>query len=253
MPEAETDFALWFLEKADTGYCVHFATAAVVLLRAADIPARYVTGYLAHPRAGEETPVTAGEAHAWAEYFSPRQNCWLILDATPAQGEPMPVPATAPEETNITEPAATPGQTPDPTVPSAGAQVPDSTRPTAATGPQVPRKGGLSPALLLLPVALALILQRKLRLFLRRKRLERSGPNEQALYLWRQAVLLSKLLRQSPPEALHTLAQKAKYSPHPLTEEELHQFHSHITRLQAALKAKPRYLQPLYRLVYAVY
>ena len=31
--EGETDFALWFLEDAEAGYCVHFATAAAVLLR----------------------------------------------------------------------------------------------------------------------------------------------------------------------------------------------------------------------------
>ena len=40
MGEGETDFALWFLESAEAGYCVHFATAATVLLRAAGIEAR---------------------------------------------------------------------------------------------------------------------------------------------------------------------------------------------------------------------
>ena len=33
-PEGE-DFALWFLRESDTGYCVHFTTATVLLLRAA--------------------------------------------------------------------------------------------------------------------------------------------------------------------------------------------------------------------------
>ena len=40
MGDGERDFALWFLESAEAGYCVHFATAAAVLLRAAGIEAR---------------------------------------------------------------------------------------------------------------------------------------------------------------------------------------------------------------------
>ena len=44
MPEDQQDFAIWFLEESDRGYCVHFASATVVLLRAANIPARYVVG-----------------------------------------------------------------------------------------------------------------------------------------------------------------------------------------------------------------
>ena len=32
MPADQTDFAIWFLEEGTTGYCVHFATAATMLL-----------------------------------------------------------------------------------------------------------------------------------------------------------------------------------------------------------------------------
>ena len=38
MPEGEQDFARWFLEESDRGFCVHFATASTVLLRAAGDP-----------------------------------------------------------------------------------------------------------------------------------------------------------------------------------------------------------------------
>ena len=253
MPETETDFALWFLEKADTGYCVHFATAAVVLLRAADIPARYVTGYLAHPKAGQETVVTAGEAHAWAEYFSPQHNCWLILDATPAEEEPEPVPATDPQIPEATEDIPIPGEAPSPTAPVPEATIPGESGGPAVPAPQEPDKSGFPFLLLPILAVLALLLQRKLRLLLRQRRLEGSTPNEKALLLWQQTVLLSRLLGQNPPGDLHSLAQKAKYSPHILTEGELHQFHACITQSQNTLKARAWYLQLLYRLVYAVY
>lgn len=41
MPSGK-DFATWFLNESDTGYCVHFATAGTLMLRALGIPARYV-------------------------------------------------------------------------------------------------------------------------------------------------------------------------------------------------------------------
>ncbi|GAA3011743.1 transglutaminase family protein [Kitasatospora albolonga] len=52
------------------GVCQDFAHLTAALLRAAGIPARYVSGYL-HPSAdaGSDRPV-AGESHAWVEYWS---------------------------------------------------------------------------------------------------------------------------------------------------------------------------------------
>ena len=78
---AGTDFARWFLEESDGGYCVHFATAAVVLLRAAGIPARFVTGYAVTVQAGLRKTVTGADAHTWAEYWD--GEVWRILEATP--------------------------------------------------------------------------------------------------------------------------------------------------------------------------
>ena len=83
MDSGYDDFAQWFLEKSDTGYCVHFATAAAVLLRAAGIPARYVEGYMVDCRPEVKNIVTNQEAHAWVEYFDPVFSVWWILEATP--------------------------------------------------------------------------------------------------------------------------------------------------------------------------
>ncbi|MBQ8511939.1 MAG: transglutaminase domain-containing protein [Clostridia bacterium] len=122
MPEENGDFARWFLTESDTGYCVHFATAAAVLLRAAKIPARYVEGYLIHCQADEKTPVTNHEAHAWVEYYDSGSGVWRILEATPAAGISPPADVTAPDEpdeTDETEPEETesPETEPEETVP----------------------------------------------------------------------------------------------------------------------------------------
>ena len=87
MPE-NADFARWFIENG-RGYCVHFATAAVVLLRSAGIPARFVTGYVVPVQAGLRKTVVGSDAHTWAEYWD--GECWRILEATPAvEAAPLP-------------------------------------------------------------------------------------------------------------------------------------------------------------------
>jgi len=251
MPKDSADFALWFLEESETGYCVHFATAAVVLLRAADIPARYVTGYLTHTRAGEPVTVTAGEAHAWAEYYVPQLETWVPLEVTPAEEVTLEVPSTAAgTETRETIPLVTEGVPPEVTQPPV---LPDTpTQPPAAE--DAPRSYGWLYGLLGILLTLGAIGgQRQLRLILRQKRLEAAGPNKKALLLWAEAVQLSHLLKQAPPEALEKLAQKAKFSQHTLTEEDLALFEDCLSACRRQLKEHPWCLQIAYRLVFVVY
>ena len=64
----DEDFVLHFLTQSRQGYCVHFASAAAVMLRALDIPARYVSGYVAVVQGGR-ADVPDSAAHAWVEYY----------------------------------------------------------------------------------------------------------------------------------------------------------------------------------------
>ncbi len=60
-----------FLFERRVGFCEHFAQAFVVLMRAAGVPARVVTGYQggrANPLDGSWV-VRQSDAHAWAEYW----------------------------------------------------------------------------------------------------------------------------------------------------------------------------------------
>lgn len=72
---------LHFLTQSRQGYCVHFASAAAVMLRALDIPARYVSGYVAVVQGGR-ADVPDSAAHAWVEYYLDGFG-WLPLEATP--------------------------------------------------------------------------------------------------------------------------------------------------------------------------
>ena len=82
-PPTDKDFVLWFITESNTGFCVHYATTAVILLRMIGVPARYVSGYLIDDiRFGEKKDITTDDAHAWIEVFIPDLG-WILDDPTP--------------------------------------------------------------------------------------------------------------------------------------------------------------------------
>ncbi|MGD8343331.1 MAG: transglutaminase domain-containing protein [Desulfobacterales bacterium] len=78
-----------FLTRSRSGHCEYFATATVLLLRQAGIPARYARGYSVNPSdtMGGWCLVRTRYAHAWAVAFV--DNSWVNLDATPANWQEM--------------------------------------------------------------------------------------------------------------------------------------------------------------------
>ncbi len=84
---AGSEFVDDFLFRSREGYCVHFATAMTVLLRAAGYPARYVEGYVSPPGAyGNGTHiVTNNQSHAWVEVYTQLLG-YVTEDPTPGIG-----------------------------------------------------------------------------------------------------------------------------------------------------------------------
>jgi len=82
-----------FLFKRKSGYCEHYATAMVVMLRSLGIPARLVTGFLPGEwnEFGNYYRVRQRDAHAWVEVFFP-QSGWITFDPTPIVGTGVPEP-----------------------------------------------------------------------------------------------------------------------------------------------------------------
>ncbi len=73
----------WFDRKL--GFCEHYAAAFVVALRAMDVPARVVTGYMGTDFAPVDGYwiVRNSNAHAWAEYWQAGRG-WVRVDPTAA-------------------------------------------------------------------------------------------------------------------------------------------------------------------------
>jgi protein-glutamine gamma-glutamyltransferase len=74
-----------FLFSRREGHCEYFSTAMAILLRAAGIPARNVTGFMGgewHASA-RYLAVTQNDAHSWVEVWFPELG-WVAFDPTPA-------------------------------------------------------------------------------------------------------------------------------------------------------------------------
>jgi transglutaminase-like putative cysteine protease len=82
-PPFDRDITDYFLFSAQRGYCDYYATAMVVLSRAAGVPARLVTGYVGghYDENLDAILVTANLAHTWVEIYFPDYG-WIIFEPT---------------------------------------------------------------------------------------------------------------------------------------------------------------------------
>jgi len=101
-PEDVVDIADYFLFDLQRGYCDYYATAFIVLARAAGIPARFATGYAVGYWNPAEAAwiITEGEAHSWPEVYFPEYG-WIAFEPTAGRpslarvGPSMPTTANA--------------------------------------------------------------------------------------------------------------------------------------------------------------
>ncbi len=213
MPDGK-DFPVWFLNEAESGYCVHYATATAVMLRALGIPARYVTGYYVTAKENNWTEVTSDNAHAWVEYYDKTRG-WVVLEATPSSFEPVSntrvdietIPKTEPTKPNRVEttPKATNG----------GYSKPD----------KVTVKSNANPYL----IVIALILLTLISLIVRyricknaiAKHFYKGKNNTRAIYIYRYIEKIRKLSNNVTPDIVNEIANKARFSNHRINDDEI--------------------------------
>ncbi len=104
MAPLNRDIVEHFMFESRRGYCVHFASAAVLMYRMLGVPARYVTGYRANAGLFRELEdgddyfkATDRDAHAWAEIYQ-KDKGWVPVEVTPGIGS-----ASAAGEENTAE------------------------------------------------------------------------------------------------------------------------------------------------------
>jgi len=84
---SDRDKLTYFLLEGSTGYCEYFASGAAILLRLADVPTRYITGFLVTEKSprGDMWIARNMDAHAWVEAWDQERNRWTIVEATVGQ------------------------------------------------------------------------------------------------------------------------------------------------------------------------
>ncbi|MFD1206151.1 transglutaminaseTgpA domain-containing protein [Sporosarcina contaminans] len=85
-PKGNEDYVDQFLFETKNGYCDNFSTSMVVMLRAVDIPARWVKGFAPgesklNSRGEREHTITNNEAHSWVEAYMPGIG-WMPFEPT---------------------------------------------------------------------------------------------------------------------------------------------------------------------------
>ncbi len=82
-PPQDQDVVDYFLFDLQEGYCDYFASAMVVLARAAGLPARLAVGYAtgAYDAENARYVVTADQAHAWVQVYFPGYG-WIEFEPT---------------------------------------------------------------------------------------------------------------------------------------------------------------------------
>ena len=251
VPDGE-DFVSWFLHDSETGYCVHYATAATILLRCLGVPARYVTGYYTDVYENEWTTVTSDNAHAWVEIYLNGIG-WLRDDPTPAADTPAQTvpeePVSAPlEPTNDSQEDTPPADDEPSTVPDT--PVGNQETPQENSKKAVPILHFIWPVLVL---AAALFLWRVLLFSIRRTAIGKGSPNRRAITLYHHICWLARQTKTEVPGEFLEVAEKARFSHHKLNREDLLPLQAHAEQLTKQLLADKRFWkQALYRVFYAL-
>lgn len=72
----------YFLLESRKGYCVHYATAFVLMARELGVPCRYVQGYCVNGSVTDDVTIRQNHAHAWPEVYFDNFG-WMAFEPTP--------------------------------------------------------------------------------------------------------------------------------------------------------------------------
>lgn len=251
MPSGK-DFATWFLNESNTGYCVHFATAGTLMLRALGIPARYVTGYYATAYANQTVTVTTDNAHAWIEYYSDTAG-WIPLECTPSSFQPA---------RYVGSQRASGGTQPTTVEPTTAPTAPTNGTASHSTKPKNDIKSsfefnGFTIAMMSLGiVALALIAIFSRRIIIikkRKQRFETGRNNKRAICIYKELKNLTKISHLLITDEVKSVYEKARFSNHTINDDELKIIeNAYYNSVEEIYNNLPRIKKPYYKFIKAI-
>lgn len=219
----DVDFVEYFLETNKKGYCVHYATTATMLFRYYGIPARYVEGYRIGSAdfVGNTAEVKDFTAHAWVEVADLHYG-WIPVEVTPASSangdglsSPQVNPNPSPDPENPTPDDQTQN---DPNTPEQEDQEPfdtpseDSTKETG---------NDFNWYYIFLPmIGLLMVIAYGVMTRVRRKQSFHQTDHRKSVYAYAK-YLASFHKEDAYPEQILVILEKARFSKHSISEQEL--------------------------------
>ncbi len=222
------DYAVYFLTQSHRGYCVHFATAAVALFRALEIPARITEGFLVQGESGQYVDVKGEDAHAWVEVYVDGLG-WIPVEVTGRGGlHPLPEEPNAAADMEQPVPAE---PTPEAEEASGSAQDMTAHLPVGVIRPQEPntaisKNADRIPGSILLAALLFMLLlgiPALWRCMIRKiwdMRLRDPRANRAAVALWKRSQQIARFGGEIPTQ-IRNCAEKAFFSASGVTQEEI--------------------------------
>jgi transglutaminase-like putative cysteine protease len=234
------EFTEYFLLENRKGYCVHFATAATVMLRAMGVPARYAEGYVVtqedYKTAEKDgwANIRDSRAHAWVEIYQPGLG-WQPIEVTPGfnveenltqDNNPVNQPPVSSEPENSAPKQSEPeslasSKASQPSLPGA---VSSEAVPPGGTGGNKDLSAAMLPAAVTIAAVVLLLaaaaLRRKLQLISRAKSFRLKNTNQSVLNVYAYITRLTRFGAEIPEE-IEYISLKARFSKHIITEEEL--------------------------------
>lgn len=241
LPEGE-DFLTYFLTKNHRGYCVHYATAATLMMRYYGYPARYVEGYriTAEDFNGNYANVRDFHAHAWVEIYDANLG-WIPLEFT----ESAPMHSTQ-AENDINEPEQ-PTQEIEQTPPSV-TQTPTEDMPT----PSSPTQTHTTNHLIWLIIPFLYFLQLLIRHFIQESRCRQHDINASILISYHVMQKLQQYGLTLPAAAL-SIAQKARFSNDQMSNDEKAVMLDLLYQMKKQIKQLPLLKRLLLYGIYAIW
>ena len=235
------DFLTHLSAVGGRGYDVHYATAAVLLLRCCGVPSRYVEGYyLPAADAAQSVTLTGQNAHAWAEYYLDGVG-WVPFEVTP--------PYMDNEESTLN--AASEKEYEPPQLP------PPVQQPQEREQPHRTPRPSWQWLLLLLLLPLAAIVRtvlRRRRLKKRLSALNSAAPRDAVAGRYGYAVYLQRQTGLSlPDEEAEALNREALFSDHPFTEALAARMAQYVDTVRALCRTRSpwqRLCDRLWRCIY---
>ncbi|WP_303969698.1 transglutaminase family protein [Sporosarcina ureae] len=272
-PIHDQDFVTGILEESKEGYSVHYATIATLAFRMLGTPARYAEGYIVGMddvkdlQSFSEINVSEKNAHAWTEIYVDMVG-WVPIEVTPGYAEKMP-------EINKKDYPASGADSPDVTGGSTAEPEPNDTTEVQQDQDKPEDAKQVNPNTVLwfwLNMLIVVILFILIVLYVLRKRKRQNKLHvkdhrvavvnhvQLMVQMLEKEQVVAKLpsfetipdavggidpqLRQDTEDSLK-IYQKAKYSPHNVTNEERTEVEKLFARVYVAVKKSKKGLKKL--------